>query len=62
MAGALAADASGAANPLAKPKAYEIAALLEEMRQAISKDDWTTAEARWTTYQLLKEKYDAEMY
>lgn len=62
VAGDLAADASGAVNPAAKPKAYEVAGLLQEMRQAISMDDWATAEARWIIYQRLKEKYDAEMY
>jgi cytochrome c peroxidase len=62
VAGDLAADASGATNAAAKPKAYELAGLLDETRQAIAKDDWETAETRWNTYKELKEKYDEEMY
>lgn len=62
VAGDLEADSSGAANPAAKPKAYELAGLLNGMREAITKDDWATAETLWNTYKDLKEKYDAEMY
>ncbi len=62
VAGDLAADASGMTNLAAKPKVYELAGLLQDMRKAIGANDWETAAKRWTTFKELQEKYDEEMY
>lgn len=58
----LAADASGAVNPAAKPKAIELANILAEMRKAIDGGDWAASETGWTRFKELKAKYDKEMY
>lgn len=58
----LAADASGMANAAAKPKVYEVAGLLSDMRKAIAADDWAAAEKSWARFKEFQAKYDEEMY
>ncbi|MBI6630382.1 c-type cytochrome [Pontibaca salina] len=58
----LALDASGMMNMAAKPKVYELAGILGDMRAAVDADDWETADALWETFQEKQDKYDAEMY
>ncbi len=58
----LAVDASGMINLRAKPKVYELAGLLTDMRKAVSADDWAKAGKLWTSFQDLQVKYDKEMY
>ena len=58
----LATDASGMANLAAKPKVYELAGILQDMRKAISANNWGAAEKHWATFKRLQEKYDDEMY
>lgn len=58
----LAADASGMTNAAAKPKVYELAGVLQDMRKAIAANDWQTAEQRWATFKTLQASYDEEMY
>ncbi len=62
VASDLATDASGMTNLAAKPKVYELAGILQDMRKAIGANDWETAEQRWATFKELQEKYDEEMY
>jgi hypothetical protein len=62
VANDLSADASGMTNLAAKPKVYELAGLLHDMRKAVGGDDWDTATKRWETFRELQEKYDDEMY
>jgi cytochrome c peroxidase len=58
----LAVDASGMINLRAKPKVYELAGLLTDMRKAVSADDWAKAGKLWVSFQDLQVKYDKEMY
>ena len=58
----LAADASGMANTAAKPKVYEVAGLLSDVRKAIVADDWAAAEKSWARFKEFQAKYDEEMY
>jgi hypothetical protein len=62
VAGDLARDASGMANQNAKPKVYELAALLVNMRKAIAADNWADAATQWATFNELQKKYDEDMY
>lgn len=62
VAGDLAADASGMTNLAAKPKVYELAVILQDMRKAIGQNDWEAADKRWATFKELQKKYDAEMF
>ncbi len=62
VASDLATDASGMTNLAAKPKVYELAGILQEMRKAIGANDWEAATKRWATFKELQEKYDEEMY
>ena len=45
VAGDLATDASGMTNWAAKPKVYELAGILQDMRKAIGADDWEAAKS-----------------
>lgn len=58
----LALDASGMSNLAAKPKVYELAGILGDMKTAVDADDWATADELWSKFQTLQEAYDAEMY
>lgn len=62
VASDLARDASGMTNLGAKPKVYELAAVLTRMRKAISADNWTEAAVLWATFNELQKKYDEDMY
>jgi cytochrome c peroxidase len=62
VASDLSADASGMANLAAKPKVYELAGLLNDMRRAVGANDWDTAAKRWERFKELQEKYDDEMF
>lgn len=58
----LALDASGMLNMAAKPKVYELAGILNDMRTALQSDDWEAADALWETFNEKQEEYDEEMY
>lgn len=58
----LALDASGMLNLAAKPKVYELAGLLNDMRVAVEADDWATADVLWEAFQERQDKYDEAMY
>jgi cytochrome c peroxidase len=62
VAGDLAADASGMVNAAAKPKVYELADILANIRKSVLANDWAAAEKRWATFKELQAKYDEEMY
>ena len=62
VAADLAADASAMANLAAKPKVYEIAAVLADIGKAIEQRDWKKAGKQWATFKELQEKYDEAMY
>ncbi len=58
----LSADASGMANLSAKPRVYELAGTLAEIRKAIDRKDWPQAELLWKQFKQLEERYDPSMY
>ena len=62
VAADLAADASGMTNTAAKPKVYQLADILQNMRKAVGANDWAGAEKLWASFKELQEKYDEEMY
>jgi hypothetical protein len=62
VAGDLARDASGMTNLAAKPKVYELATVLTNMRKAIAADNWADAAAQWATFKVLQTKFDEDMY
>jgi cytochrome c peroxidase len=62
VAGDLAADASGMVNTSAKPKVYELADILQDMRKSIAANDWPGADTLWAKFVELQDKYDEEMY
>ena len=62
VAADLSFDASGMANLPAKPKVYELAAILVDIGKAIDRKDWDQAEKRWAAFKKRKEEYDAAMY
>jgi cytochrome c peroxidase len=62
VASDLARDASGMTNLGAKPKVYELAAILTRIRKAVSADDWTEAAVLWASFNELPKKYDEDMY
>jgi hypothetical protein len=58
----LTASAGEMTNVAGRPQVYELASLLDGIRDAIGKNDWTSAEQRWATFKGLKQKYDKAMY
>jgi len=62
VAGDLARDASGMTNLGAKPKVYELATILTNMRKAIAADNWADAAVQWASFKELQAKYDEDMY
>lgn len=56
------ADASAMTNRDAATKAYELADLLWQLRDAVQAEDWAMAEQLWTRYQEVAEVYDPELF
>jgi cytochrome c peroxidase len=49
-------------NVAARPQVYELASLLNDIRDAIEKNDWSSADQQWAKFKDLKTKYDKAMY
>ena len=58
----LSVDASGMTNSAAKPKVYELAELLEQVRKSVVAKDWARAVATWEKFKKLQARYDRDMY
>jgi cytochrome c peroxidase len=56
------ATAGEMTNVAGRPQAYELASLLNGIRDAIEKNDWTSADQQWAKFKDLKAKYDKAMY
>jgi cytochrome c peroxidase len=54
--------ASEMTNVAGRSQVYELASLLDGIRDAIGKSDWSSAEQQWTKFKDLKQKYDKAMY
>jgi cytochrome c peroxidase len=55
-------SASEMTNVAGRPQVYELASLLDGIRDAIGKSDWPSAEQQWVKFKELKQKYDKAMY
>jgi cytochrome c peroxidase len=49
-------------NAAGRPQVYELATILDGIRDAIGKNDWASAEQQWAKFKDLKAKYDKAMY
>jgi hypothetical protein len=49
-------------NVAGRPQVYELASLLDGIRDAIGKNDWSSAEQQWARFKDLKAKYDKAMH
>lgn len=58
----LAATASEMTNITGRPQVYELALVLDGVRDAIGKNDWATAEREWVRFKELKKICDKAMY
>ncbi|MAM37351.1 MAG: cytochrome C [Erythrobacter sp.] len=62
VAADLAADAGTMSNQSARPEIYSLARLLVDVGEAVRADDWTAAEAHWTTFKAEAEKIEERVY
>lgn len=58
----LARDASGMTNMAAKPRVYELSAMLVRLREAVDEGDWDRAATLWEAFKQLQDDYDDDMY
>jgi cytochrome c peroxidase len=58
----LTAAAGEMTNVASKPQLYELASVLDGIRGAIGKQEWSSAEQQWAKFKELKQKYDKAMY
>ena len=58
----LRADAAGMANTAALARVVELAGRLDGISDAVSTDDWATAERLWTEYKRTEARHAAEIY